>query len=916
MFIFQVNDKTVSKVDGAAKYTQAATSQVYIKQNSETNKDLNTFSKFKRDVSHKTFTAKDVAVLEVVVDLMKNTMSYGEKSQIDNLSHKNFITAPTKPRKNTNDKMEQVTNSIQVHIAIPYDMPDKKRSLDPLKVRKVFIAKMATPVDLEYQIQSIEDSATATITVNPDLDYGISPGMYLLVDDVNTEKGTFALRPVKPPLEQMTKADEVTEKIDNQTKADNVTLSKEFVAAVNKYLIQLYENIKAANDKSKHKVTRREISWDRVKKYFEHDRACSCKCKENKTMCRACAASDAVINELTFEFDNLAKYMSDHCTEIQTFFRMNPSGGRVLRDSVHKIDKSLNDYYKRVKGKCRGRTCKAFATYIDKRDFGKNNKVARTHIGEYLINDLKSLNDNFDTSSYFIPYNETLKEKGDQLVKTARSCIASMPISKRSSFPNQIKKRYDKEVYTLDNISVNIICRPEASSESYSTSPLSLLETPVSEDKNIYLDYDNKRNCKKSKLKNIFGKKNKHQLSKLFTYYDTHVTVADHFKREAKYDQVESPLIADTGGSFWLDYLSKGNVDMNDNTKPNIQIPVEQKNTDETPVTIASVKSTESFKDKVKNMCKSIIKATASTANSQFVTDAPTDSLSYNINELFKLVGTVTDVEELKDTLANATTVACNNNTTKHKTKKIKTKRKKIHKSTKAKVHRKHKIKSTKMTTDIPTNTYNTTGAINTNINKAMKITTEVPKSTEPALDSLTQDETTATLNTNTQTEQARRSTTTKTNLFNKIKMATIGFLSNIGKGKFVLDLKTTRAASSDDHRTTTANHNNIKPSTTVANIYGKDNLNVVSKATTTEMNDIIIINEQSTMNTLTKNNKYKSILLSLLNYESGKLDKERQIINAGFEKEIDAGLVENYTPDDFDDIANKLMGLKMQPKK
>ncbi|KAH9628331.1 hypothetical protein HF086_015602 [Spodoptera exigua] len=177
--------------------------------------ETNLFGKhydIKRDLQtqQNTFTAKDVAALEVIVDLMKNTLSYEEKDIASVFQTNNYIALPhaTKSIQPSNES----TNAIQVHIAIPFDFQaNKKRSpLDPVRVRKVFSAKMSTPVDLEYQVHSFEgtvDSTTdqtvatttsrnanAAFSPHVSIEGALSPGMYLLVDKPKTG---LALKPIK-----------------------------------------------------------------------------------------------------------------------------------------------------------------------------------------------------------------------------------------------------------------------------------------------------------------------------------------------------------------------------------------------------------------------------------------------------------------------------------------------------------------------------------------------------------------------------------------------------------------------------------------------------------------------------------------------------------------------------------------------
>ncbi|CAF4776450.1 unnamed protein product [Pieris macdunnoughi] len=167
-------------------------------------------------------------------------------------------------------------------------------------------------------------------------------------------------------------------------------------------------------------------------------------------MCKACAASDAVISELIFEFDNLAKYMRDHCTEIQTFFWMNPTGGKKLRESVSRINKSLNDYYKRVKGKCNGRTCKMFSSGIDRRSILHEFTEHDNNGSPFLMNFLNIANDLENVNALGLLYDEEFEKHGQLLQNSIDSCLSRVLV-KRSGV---------EKVYSLDKININLICDP------------------------------------------------------------------------------------------------------------------------------------------------------------------------------------------------------------------------------------------------------------------------------------------------------------------------------------------------------------------------------------------------------------------------------------------------------------------------
>ncbi|XP_050342322.1 uncharacterized protein LOC126768339 [Nymphalis io] len=355
----------------------------------------------KRDLGErKYFTAKDVAALEVIVDLMKNTQGF-----VENEKNKEY----TRSNKNNSyttflDKENQL-NSIQIHIAIPPGVTDRKRSLESVNVRKVFSAIMSTPVDLEYQILTYDETTIAPTTVKQNI---LSPGLYLLVENTNSTcpKGNFALKPLSSietsnfNIRHATSTVlEKSETIDTMSNTDSFSLkSKEtendhsfttndeikYKRSVN--MAQTNKNFITRSFAEKNK--KRHIDLNAVKRFFGHDRVCHCSCKVNKSMCKSCAESDKVISELIFEFDNLEKYVVDHCTEIQTFFWMNPAGGKKLRSVILRIDKRLNDYYKRVKGKCQGRTCQMISSNIDKRYLRVN------ELDHQLLNRLNALFDN------------------------------------------------------------------------------------------------------------------------------------------------------------------------------------------------------------------------------------------------------------------------------------------------------------------------------------------------------------------------------------------------------------------------------------------------------------------------------------------------------------------------------------------
>ncbi|CAD0206708.1 unnamed protein product [Chrysodeixis includens] len=732
---------------------------------------------------------------------MKNTLSYEEKD-VASVFNNNYAQHPLPTKSGTESHMNDTTNSIQVHIAIPFDLQPAKRSpLDPVRVRKVFSAKMSAPVDLEYQVHSIEGTMSPSVTsldapstssdnmlpdmksqynMSTDTVDGLSPGMYLLVDK---PRSGYALKPVKSKIDmsalntRQAEADSptpgvaatlaastasveassavvsstpaITERKVETTSLKNlakVTLSKDFIAAVNKQLIELYENItrvmkdtdktelenklrdkrnlkqteekkgkelgnkerelrelkqkeekkgkelenkkrKGRGLKQKEEKTRitrsvfkhnaaleapveyslskRRIDWDAVKKYFGHDRVCNCKCKANKAMCRACAASDAVIDELTFEFDNLGNYMKDHCTEIQTFFWMNPSGGQKLRDSVSRIDKSLNDYYKRVKGKCQGRPCKTFTNYVDKR---RATKITKTHnvpkgdAVKHLLDDITGIAEDLNkTVALKTCFNKKLKEEGENFIRIINNCLQKKHLDKRSPLPLSTKRKLIKNVYSLDNINVNIICNPEVSSTVDPLfSPTTVLAvhtdtTTATKAGDHLFDYeiDDIKHKKRKGFKKLFPRKNKKD--KMFTYYasmfTTHKKNKLHFKRQV--NAMVTPLISDGGGSFWYEYL-KGITNeprvvresSRDTQKFGIAVLQTGANQMPRPATASG---------KLKPPLNTIYMTVKTSSHKRMVqrdTEPPmssttTDKLSNDINKLLQLFGSLQDIEAM-----------------------------------------------------------------------------------------------------------------------------------------------------------------------------------------------------------------------------------------------------------------------------
>lgn len=573
----------------------------------------------KRDTkSQDTFTAKNVAAIEIIVDLMRNKRRQEENDIAETTTEsetKESITLASNFSEATTTA--NVGNSIQVHIAIPCnDSNDKKRSLnDPVRIKKVFTAKLFTPVDMEYQIHSVEGldslstgheittliqspitTTSASISDTTTNMEGLTSVMYILVENKNSSvpNGNYILKPVynNSTLPDNKIMETVTKYITQKVTIDklpnnlaNVTLSKEFIAAVNRHLLDLYQNVSS----STHKVTARNLSrnktpnsrkskslvhrrktrhldWEAIKKYFGHDKICSCHCKPNRTMCRACAASDAVISEIIFELDNLAQYMNDHCTEIQTYFWMNPSGGRKLRDAVHKIDTTLYDYYKRARGKCKGRPCKTL-TYIEKRDFVNPDKKAN-YIGDPLIRDIEKIADDLEQATKYNISDEQLFYTGTKCLDIITKCMHLKPFNKRA---DESKKRITN-VYSLDNVNVNIICKSDSidtpENNIYPSTILSTLLSTYSTEAPSIFYYDTseyKIDQKKKKGFKSFLSFKKHNTNKKrmdknnINIYPDIPSGGNLSSRNRKLNkrqiinnyQIESPFIDDHNSMFW-----------------------------------------------------------------------------------------------------------------------------------------------------------------------------------------------------------------------------------------------------------------------------------------------------------------------------------------------------------------------------
>lgn len=471
----------------------------------------------KRSAQEESFTAKDVAALEVVVDLFKNTPEHDSRNRSLNAFYD--VNSPSSENSLLQASLtdNHAPNSIQVHIAFPYNNnnEDKKRALKPLRLRKVFSAIMSTPVDLEYQIHSFEELTTApSITVQNIL----TPGLYLLVENTNITfpEGKFVLKPVKttPSKLAMRHINDNTEKISSM-----------YTPSVHVEKVSLNQNKeKYLNDKSAHNITNGKtkrslsvqmknngdhdsnieqrykntlkrhkiIDWETIKKHFVHDKVCHCRCKENRTLCRSCAACDAVISKLIFECENLAKYMTQHCTEIQTFFWMNPSGGRKLRDIIHRIDTILGDYYRRVEGKCQGSTGQTITSTIYKRTLKDQNN-------DQFLNRLHELADDLENASKCKIINDKILISGTRFLNIAEGCFMKN-LYKRAYRDTSKRQSPDENIYSLSNIKVNLICNKDFTKPaivSRNTIHKSFLEKNINA--GVYYDYEEIKKSKKNR---------------------------------------------------------------------------------------------------------------------------------------------------------------------------------------------------------------------------------------------------------------------------------------------------------------------------------------------------------------------------------------------------------------------------------
>ncbi|XP_045764391.1 uncharacterized protein LOC123866757 [Maniola jurtina] len=603
----------------------------------------------KRSAQIETFTATDVAAIEVVVDLMKNTPTYDGKDG----SIKTYFDNSDQPAHHPvsmSPKEGHVSNSIQVHIAIPHNTDDKKRSLEPVRLRKVFSAVMSTPVDLEYQIHSLEETTTAQTSIVRDI---LTPGLYLLVENTNIScpEGNFLLKPIRTSLKPSKLAiryvTSVTEKKNSSPSSVNierVSFDKDFIDAVYK-AIQINGNNSFNNTYSKTRRSlptevekentgirslvlekKRNINWNLIKKYFGHDKVCHCRCKANQTMCRECVACNAIITELMFELENLAEYMKQHCTEIQTFFWVNPSGGRKLRDLIHRIDKTLNDYYRRVKGKCQGRTCQMISSSIDKRSL---NRLCDNN----LFNRLSELADNLENVSKYKIFNEEILMSGTKLLNVAKRCMLTR-LHKRSGRNTITKPPLDTTIlYSLSNIKVNLICNKDFTKPIFGAGNTISSGCENNTNSELYFGDGEMKKMKeyrkgiKAFLKNCFiKKKSRKKIQGAKNRVIRNWTAKDQFAKPLLLIN-QKPIESNVGkvtkhGRKSLDTLENPNFISNKTHK-------------EENITISENDEVEQYTNDYKYKNNNEING--------YMVD--TDSFSYNMNELFRLLNNVDALE-------------------------------------------------------------------------------------------------------------------------------------------------------------------------------------------------------------------------------------------------------------------------------
>ncbi|CAF4776416.1 unnamed protein product [Pieris macdunnoughi] len=151
---------------------------------------IKNYSDVKRSIKQfQSFTAHDVAALEIIVDLKKSSdLNENENQGATSDRTVNAVVVGEKPK---------ITNAIQVHIALPdFYSETIKRSPESLQVKNVFSAKMASPIDIVYQVHTFEKTTVPSTTIEENK---LSPGLYLLVENSNMSDPTaqLILKPMK-----------------------------------------------------------------------------------------------------------------------------------------------------------------------------------------------------------------------------------------------------------------------------------------------------------------------------------------------------------------------------------------------------------------------------------------------------------------------------------------------------------------------------------------------------------------------------------------------------------------------------------------------------------------------------------------------------------------------------------------------
>lgn len=428
-------------------------------------------------------TVKNVSSIEVIVEMKKNEEPQNESNnkqrqtekEVKNLGFmKIFLTKPANAQsttqKSTFQKDSLLSNKNNKNNEIENHWTS---TCESNKAKKVFRAKFANPVNLELEIKTADEPADQIKTVDNSAMHsttkslfsfltlkntpfvneyeGISPGIYVLVNEDKDNVSKYKQYVLKPIIGMATQSATVTR---NERLAPNitvaaaglattpkitknigrVTLSRDLIVGLKELLanlpskdtskiISVPEHEKRdANDslESRH-IKKRHIFgnpfpendqnnsivykftekpekpgiWNEIKRKIGIKSRCPCLCKLNKPMCGMCSASDAVMTELIFEFDNIADFMNSHCRDIQNFFMLNPKGGQKLLDTVKSLEKQLKDYHNRVKGKCKNDCCcSKFISYWDKRSALKRKHDVNLPIGKPRVNKRNALEEN------------------------------------------------------------------------------------------------------------------------------------------------------------------------------------------------------------------------------------------------------------------------------------------------------------------------------------------------------------------------------------------------------------------------------------------------------------------------------------------------------------------------------------------